>query len=105
MITEEFQLGMYELQHTIGKSREQGRGTCFNREKGFVERDSDNQYPLEEAGAPKYGGFSLVGLLQSLIGCGLSRGGEMFSSSRGLVKQRHLPVADAEVRAPRVWSS
>ena len=36
--------------------------------------------PLEEAGSPKYGGFSLVGLLQSRIGWAVLQG-EKFSSS------------------------
>ena len=48
---------------TIGRFKELGRGTCFFRAKGGVERVCNNQSPLKEAGSSKYEGFSLVGLL------------------------------------------
>ena len=36
------------------------------KEKGGDRRGCENKSPLEEAGSTKYGGFSLVGLVQSL---------------------------------------
>ena len=61
------------------------KGSLASQEKGRVGKNSNNQSPFKEAGGPKYEGFSLVGLLQSLTGWAI-QGPEKFSSFPRIVK-------------------
>ena len=60
---------IYKLWRTIDKPREQGRGACFYTEtRKSLEETVRTKESIGGGRSPKYGGFSLVGLLQSLIG-------------------------------------
>ena len=83
--------------------RNKGR-VCIYKRKGGIGRCCNKQSPVEETGRQKCGGFSLVGLLQSLIGWAVAEWERHLPSSCWDSKVVALPVGDACVgfflRAP-----